>query len=222
MSAFVPKLYTYTHCPFCVRVLLIANIKNFKYEEVILANHDEENPIRMVGSKQVPILEYEPNKFMPESLDIVKYIDNIDGKPILETIENTQLKQWIDQSSKTRFRLIMPRVTNRKLIEFTEQASVDYFTHKKEQFCGPFSKCFEDTPILLSQINNDLIALEQIFVNDQTINGTQNLTYDDVSIFAWLLFLTFVKDLQFPPKIQNYINHLCQSARLQTFAQYSS
>ncbi len=74
------KLYIYDHCPFCVRARMVFGLRGVAVEEVILQNDDEETPIKMIGAKQVPILQKDDGSFMGESLDIVRYIDEMAGK----------------------------------------------------------------------------------------------------------------------------------------------
>jgi hypothetical protein len=52
-----PRLYIYDHCPYCVRARMIFGLKGLSVDLVFLANHDEDTPINLVGSKVVPILE---------------------------------------------------------------------------------------------------------------------------------------------------------------------
>jgi len=87
-SGFTPKLYLYFHCPYCVRPQLVLGLKHIAHELVFLDHHDEKAHIDKIGAKQVPILEYEEGKFMKESLDIVKYLDETKslGDPVLKTI----------------------------------------------------------------------------------------------------------------------------------------
>lgn len=76
------KLYIYDHCPFCVRARMIFGLRGVAVEEVILQNDDEETPIKMIGAKQVPILQKDDGSFMGESLDIVRYIDEWQEKAV--------------------------------------------------------------------------------------------------------------------------------------------
>ena len=76
------KLYTYDHCPYCVRARMIFGFKNIEFEHVILGNADEKTPIDMVGAKMLPILEKEDGSFMAESMDIIDYIDENYGEAI--------------------------------------------------------------------------------------------------------------------------------------------
>ena len=74
------NLYVYDHCPFCVRARMIFSLKNLPVELVVLANDDEATPIGLVGKKVVPILVKEDGTAMPESLDIVHYVDEHFGE----------------------------------------------------------------------------------------------------------------------------------------------
>ena len=49
---------------------------------MVLANDDEATPIGLVGKKVVPILVKEDGTAMPESLDIVHYVDEYFGEKI--------------------------------------------------------------------------------------------------------------------------------------------
>src|SRR5471030_504503 len=77
------KLYVYEHCPFCVKARMIFGLKNIPVEIKVLLNDDEKTPISMVGKKMVPILQKQDGSFMPESMDIVNFIDKSDRKPLL-------------------------------------------------------------------------------------------------------------------------------------------
>ena len=59
---------------------MIFGLRGVAVEEVILQNDDEETPIKMIGAKQVPILQKDDGSFMGESLDIVRHIDEMAGK----------------------------------------------------------------------------------------------------------------------------------------------
>ena len=59
---------------------MVFGLRGVAVEEVILQNDDEETPIKMIGAKQVPILQKDDGSFMGESLDIVRYIDEMAGK----------------------------------------------------------------------------------------------------------------------------------------------
>ncbi len=64
------------HCPYCLKARMIFGLKNIPVELHVLLNDDAETPTRMVGQKQVPILQKDDSRYMPESMDIVHYVDN--------------------------------------------------------------------------------------------------------------------------------------------------
>ena len=51
------KLYIYDHCPYCLKARMIFGLNNIPVELHVLLNDDAETPTRMVGQKQVPILQ---------------------------------------------------------------------------------------------------------------------------------------------------------------------
>lgn len=60
------KLYIYDHCPYCLKARMIFGLKNIPVELHVLLNDDAETPTRMVGQKQVPILQKDDSRYMPE------------------------------------------------------------------------------------------------------------------------------------------------------------
>lgn len=78
------KLYVYEHCPFCIRARMIFGLKKVPFELGVIMEGDVETPTRMVGRKVVPILQKEEGAYMPESMDIVHYVDQLDGTPVIK------------------------------------------------------------------------------------------------------------------------------------------
>ena len=89
------KLYIYDHCPFCLKARMIFGLKNIPVELHVLLNDDAETPTRMVGQKQVPILQKDDSRYMPESMDIVHYVDKLDGKPLLTGKRSPAIEEWL-------------------------------------------------------------------------------------------------------------------------------
>ena len=89
------KLYIYDHCPYCLTARMIFGLKNIPVELHVLLNDDAETPTRMVGQKQVPILQKDDSRYMPESMDIVHYVDKLDGKPLLTGKRSPAIEEWL-------------------------------------------------------------------------------------------------------------------------------
>ncbi|EPJ9885427.1 glutaredoxin 2, partial [Serratia marcescens] len=88
------KLFIYDHCPFCVKARMIFGLKRLPIRLVTLLNDDETTPFNLIGQKMVPILVKDNGDAMPESLDIVRYVDNLDDKPVLTGRTNPAIAEW--------------------------------------------------------------------------------------------------------------------------------
>ena len=69
------NLHIYEHCPYCTKARYIFGVKKLDVNINYILNDDVEGPTKMIGQKMVPILEYESSKFMGESIDIIRFID---------------------------------------------------------------------------------------------------------------------------------------------------
>ncbi|NKI74081.1 glutaredoxin 2 [Dickeya sp. CFBP 2040] len=206
------KLFVYEHCPFCVKARMIFGLKQLPVELHVLSNDDETTPISMVGQKMVPILQKEDGSYMPESLDIVKYVDELDGKPVLTGATNPAIETWIRRVYEYAPRLLIPRFSRADFKEFATEAGRNYFIHKKEGQIGSFDTHFSQTAELISQLESDLQALAPLIVSPQACNGA--LSLDDINLFALLRSLTIVADVNVPSAIAAYCNTLSQNANV--------
>lgn len=71
------KLFIYNHCPFCVKARMIFGRKNLPVELVAMLNDDQATPTKLIGKKMAPILMKEDGSCIPESLNIVQYVDKV-------------------------------------------------------------------------------------------------------------------------------------------------
>ena len=126
-------LYIYDHCPYCVKARMIFGFKNQKVKIKTLLNDDEKTPTDMIGVKMVPILEYEAGKFMPESMDIVDFIDKKHPPQKVEPSEDSKLLNWISQNNGLNYKLAMPRWVQSPLEEFQTASARDYFEKKENR-----------------------------------------------------------------------------------------
>ena len=209
------KLYIYDHCPFCVRARMIFGIQQIPVEQIILANDDEATPISLIGAKQVPILQKPDGSYMGESLDIVRHINAQASQPIGETIRPS-IQAWADKVGEYYNQLLFPRSIQLGLPEFATPSAVVYFIRKKEAQIGTgIAQMLEQTPELLAQIHNDLQTLaSQIHAN--ALNGSE-ISMEDIIIFPMLRNLSMVRDIQFPPIVQDYIANMAARSQINTY-----
>ncbi|OCG49956.1 glutaredoxin, GrxB family [Gilliamella sp. Choc5-1] len=210
------KLYIYEHCPFCVRARMIFGLKNIPVEQQVLLSDDFATPERMIGEKMAPILQKNDGSYMPESLDIVDYVDNNYGnKPILTGPRSSDITDLIKQLQQYDYKLVCPRYIKLGLAEFATQSAIDYFVTSKAKKMGAFDECLMQTDSLISKVSTVLNKLELLIVSSDACNG--ELSLDDICLFPILRNLTCVKSLTFPPKIKAYIQSMASLSKVDLF-----
>ena len=210
------KLYSYDHCPYCVKARMIFGIKNIPLEVENLLNDDEETPISLIGQKMCPILVKPDGSYMPESMDIVAYCDELTefgNKMVQPTKNDHELLKWLAEVRQYHYPLAMPRWVKMGLPEFATQEAVQYFTVKKEKSIGPFEEILKKSAQLIELGNEHLKELEQIIVGAPYFWGEQ-LTEDDFHVFASLRVLTTTQGIQFPDKINSYMNFMSEKSNV--------
>lgn len=203
-------LYSYDHCPYCVKARMIFGLKSIPFELKTLLNDDEQTPIQLIGKKMLPILVKDDGTAMGESLDIISYVDNLleYGSPrVQESRQSPQLMKWLQDIRGYHYALAMPRWVQLGLEEFATAGAVAYFMLKKEKSIGPFSESLKKTPKLIEQANQHLLELEEMVVGNPFFWGKE-LTLDDFHVFSSLRCLTTTLGVQFPDKIDEYMNKL--------------
>src|SRR5471030_1350385 len=145
------KLYVYEHCPFCVKARMIFGLKNIPVEIKVLLKDDEKTPISMVGKKMGPILQKQDGSFMPESMDIVNFIDKSDRKPLLTGATNAAIATWPRHVSEYTGRLLLPRFAAAPLEEFATPEARKYFSDKKRQARVVFKSNLKNPVVLVKK-----------------------------------------------------------------------
>ncbi|OOF43517.1 glutaredoxin, GrxB family [Rodentibacter trehalosifermentans] len=204
------KLYAYDHCPFCVRARMIFGLKNLPFELVMLANDDEATPIGLVGKKVVPILIKEDGTAMPESLDIVHYVDEHFGEKILSEQLRSEVEEWVKTVGRYYNHLLIPRFVKMDLAEFNTQSAVDYFIKKKTEAIGDFQQNLDETANYLVRLHQDLENLVPLIKSASALNG--KLSLEDIMVFPMLRNLTCVRDIQFPPEVAAYLKTMSKQS----------
>lgn len=195
------KLYVYDHCPFCVKARSIFGLKTIPVELVMMLNDDEATPTRMIGKKMAPILE-DGGRFIPESMDIVAYIDGLAGAPVLTGPRNPQVAQWISDANAALYPLTMPRWAASDLPEFATPDARTTFTRNKEAVVGSFKDRLADSDGYIEELNDHLLLLEGLVQSAEAVNGT--LSEDDIHLFATLRALSIVQGIAYPPAVEAY------------------
>ncbi len=209
-------LFHYDHCPYCVKARMIFGLKAVPVTEKVLLNDDEDSPISMIGQKMLPILQTLEGAYLPESLEIISYVDSLEsfGPPRVGASKGDgTLNQWLLDIRKYHYALAMPRWVAMNLPEFATASARQYFTIKKERSIGPFSKSLSNSKNLINQASVHLSELEKLIVGDPFFWGDR-LSIDDFHVFASLRCLTTVKGFNFPEKIETYMNEMSEKSKV--------
>ena len=208
------KLYIYENCPFCVRARMIFGLKKLNVEKIALQQDDNDTPIKLVGKKSVPIFDNDEGVIMPESLDIVRYVDSHYGTPILRDSIRPEIQQWADSVAYT-YKMYFPRFAKLKLAEHQTPSALRYYIESKTKWLGNFDELYAKTTQFLNQLDEDLAKLESLMLGDESIADV--LSMEDILIFPTLRNLTVVKGVKFPPKIQHYVETMAKKADVDLF-----
>ena len=80
---------------------------------------------------------------MPESMDIVQFIDNKFSSPLVLNKEDLFLLEILEQARTPYYSLVMPRWVQSEMEEFKTASARKYFQNKKEQMIGPFEEALK-------------------------------------------------------------------------------
>ncbi|MBC3381324.1 glutaredoxin 2 [Serratia fonticola] len=202
------KLFIYDHCPFCVKARMIFGLKDLPVRLVTLLSDDEITPTSMIGKKMAPILQKDDGSYLPESMDIVHYVDNLDGNPLLTGNSNPAIAAWLQHTATYVNKLLLPRFANADFEEFATDNARRYFSDKKQAASGDFSVLLADSADLIAQLEEDLATLAPLIQSSEAVNGT--LSEDDIHLFPLLRSLSIVAGVALPDNVEAYRNRMAQ------------
>ena len=202
------KLYHYVHCPFCLRIRMVLGNLDIPWKSVPLDYHDEETPLRLMGKKMLPIVEWDSGERMNESLDIMARLDsdNILGRELVTEEFNILLNQL----AVPLFKISMPHLIWTK--EFNEK-SRNYFQRKKEKTRGSFLRLVAHQQEYLEELNRILAKIEPVLKNSTTYYASDKITLPDILLASHLWSLYIVPEFQFSPILHNYLQKVKKECR---------
>ncbi|MBV4366163.1 glutaredoxin 2 [Erwinia phyllosphaerae] len=206
------KLFIYDHCPFCVKARMIFGLKNLPVELIVMANDDEETPKKLIGQKMAPILMKEDGSCMPESLDIVDYVDKSDREPLLTGRTNPAISDWLRHVNGYLNKLLLPRIAKAPFAEFATPEARSYFKNKKEANVGSFEELLQHSEGFIKNINDDLRKLDKLIVKPNAVNG--ELSLDDIRLFPVLRSLTLVAGVEYPSRVADYRDNMAKQTQV--------
>ncbi len=208
------KLYYYEHCPFSARVRMVLNIKGIEAERVVLPADDEQTITGLIGKHQIPVLVRDDGTPMADSMDIVSYLDGLDGQPLIRQPDTDELTQWLEPFVPNLQYLGYPRWTEIGLAEFASPSAYEHFRNKKTETVGDFDEALDNTEAKARDVSAQLKRLQQIVELSPT---HQQPRWDDVKLFPMLRSLSVVKAVDWPEEVRAYTVTQAQRCGLDTF-----
>ncbi|MGK7285744.1 glutaredoxin 2 [Buttiauxella agrestis] len=213
------KLYIYNHCPFCLKARMIFGLKNIPIELKVLLNDDEATPTKMIGKKMAPILQKDDSRYLPESMDIVHYVDKLDGEPLITGSTNAAISEWLRHVQSYVQQLTIPRIAKAPFDEFATPEARAYFTKKKEAMIGSFANLLTHSPGLIKKISDDLRKLDKLIVQPNAVNG--ELSEDDIHLFPLLRNLTLVAGIEWPSRVAAYRDNMAKQTQINLLSSHA-
>jgi glutaredoxin 2 len=201
------RLYMFEHCSLCFRVRMTAALKRLHLQEAVVLDDDTDTMVGLVGKRVIPILVKDDGKPMLESMDMVRYVDNV-GAPALVGPERPEVAQWAENVVTKTAPLTMPRYPLLGLPEFATVAALDHYHIRKRKSFGDFVELRAKTRTYIKDLTPDLEALDRLIESPHAINGS--LSLDDIRVLPLLRSAAIVKGLTFPRKVRDYFETMME------------
>ena len=202
------KLYIYEHCPFCLRTRMISGLKQLEMQYEVIMEGDAETPTRLVGKKVVPILQKQDGTYMTESLDIVRYLDQLSEPSYAQEVDAPELEQWCKDSADAIFKLVVPRFTKGQFKELATDKARAAFVARETRVFGDLDDLIANSGQHLAKINQKLLELEDL------VDTREDVHLIDFKLFPLLRSLSIVKGLQFGNKVNRYMQNLADKSKV--------
>lgn len=200
------KLYVYDHCPFCAKARMIFGLKSLPLELSFVLEDDAETPTKLVGKKTTPILQKADGSHMFESMDIVHYLDGLDGEPVVTPVgENSPIKVWHDAAWRPILNLAIPRLADADFPEFATPEARAAFKARQTKNFGDFDELIGRTSELVQDVEGQLTEL------DALLAGREQVDADDFVLYPSLRMLSIVKDVKYPANVKRYMERMEQA-----------
>jgi glutaredoxin 2 len=87
----------------------------------------------MIGQKMVPILQKDDSRYMAESMDIVHYVDRLDGTRCSPANRTRTSPDWLRKVNGYVNQLLLPRFAEAAFDEFSTPSARRYLYVKKRR-----------------------------------------------------------------------------------------
>lgn len=197
------KLYVYDHCPFCTKARMIFGLKSLPLELSFLLEDDTATPTELIGKKVTPILQKAEGSHMAESMDIVHYLDGLQGDVLVTPTESdSPIQVWHKAAWRTILNLSIPRLGSADLPEFATAAARAAFQVRQTKNFGDFDELLSHSAEWQQELDVQLREL------DALLAGREQIDADDFTLYPSLRMLSIVKGVQYPVNVTRYMERM--------------
>jgi glutaredoxin 2 len=204
------KLYIKEHCPFSTRARTIFGLKKLPIELSVIMEGDAATPTGLVGRKVVPILQKDDGTAMAESMDIVRYVDELKAPKLLTGPKREDIESWCEEARPIISRLAIPRMTRSTFKENGTEAARQAYVERETNAFGDLTALFEETPTFLSKMTPLLQRLEAL------IDDWHTWSESDLILYSTLRTLSIVKPITFSPKAKSFAEKVSSLGGVET------
>jgi len=214
-------LHVYDHCPYCIRVELALAFLGVPYTRVLYGYGDMEGPTRLMGKKQLPVMEYK-GKYTKESLDIIDMIEkNTPQKRIPTKTDRDDLDKWLKDSCDIRRSLTLPRKVKVPIKDWAEDRDLEYARQKYEKNGFNYKDAEARSDELILEMNQLLVFFNDNILYDEHSVNEQGFGMDDILVIPNIRTLTCVKGLKWPEKLLGYLEKNFENVTAELYFNYA-
>ncbi|CAK9108832.1 Glutaredoxin 2 (Grx2) [Durusdinium trenchii] len=215
---------------------MIFGLKKIPHRLIFMSYDDVETPTALIGKKLAPILHLSGEAPMPESLDIIKRIDDDSrwGPPILQASSGREDLKLFEKKHWPLMRLLIhTRLLHAYVPDLVFRSARDYFIDQ-HPIQGPsgeerpnielwrswepslrrswYQQHFEKRH-LVETLSQELLEAEPLIHHEAHVSPG-GLSYDDVMFFGRVRYLPLIDGLQMGPKLHQYIQVMSEQTEI--------
>jgi len=214
-------LHCYDHCPYSIRVELALAFLGVPYTRILYGYGDVEGPKRLIGKKQLPVMEHK-GKYIPESDDI---IDLIEENTLLRSIppktNRKDLEKWMEDTREIRNGLCRPRKVKVPVKDWADRRDVDYARQKYERMGFNYKQAVAHSDDLIKEMNKFLETFDKKILYDEHSVNELGFGWDDILVIPDLRTLSCVKGLRWPSKLRKYLENAFEEVIAELYFKYA-
>jgi glutaredoxin 2 len=168
---------------------------------------DAKTAVGLTGQRGLPILQKADGSHLRESLDIVRYIDEL-GAPMFDGPPDEAIDAWCADAWPVAMKLFIPRSTKADFAEAATPEARKAYVAREEKALGDMRVLLKDTPAYVQQMNPKLEALAPLLEMHEVLD------ISDIKLWPILRCLSIVNDLHFSHAVLRYMTDLSDKAHV--------